>query len=425
MLIEVDTVKGFQDFLPPESLKRKLVKEVIEKYFTLYGFLPIETPLVEFDELMKSDNLQGEDEAVSDRFRLKDRGGRNLGLRYEFTFQLARIFKLNPNIKLPFKRYQIGENFRDEPIGPGRFRQFTQCDIDIVGEGSVDADAEILAATRDIFSALKIDTAIYVNNRKLLGALIDSVQIGDKPSVMRELDKLSKVGEDMVKSNLRKYADANQILTLFKLLEKDLAFFLENAFDGAKEIEDLQKKCRLYGVKIKLEPTMIRGLSYYTGNIFEVRLPGKPNSIAGGGRYDNVVGKYFQRLIPAVGISFGLERLTELATVEMPVPVTAIIVSFNKDAYALKLVQMLRENGIACVFTSGKPAKALDYANSLQIPYAVFVGDEEIAKRKVKIKNMQSGEEKYINEKQLMTALRKAKLIPFKLVPAQPDAASS
>jgi len=146
MQIEIDNVKGFQDFLPLESIKRDKIKKIVEKYFKLYGFVPIETPVIEFDELMKPSTLpnEQEDEAVSDRFRLKDRGGRNLGLRYEFTFQLSRIFKLNPNIKLPFRRYQIGEVFRDEPVGTGRFRQFTQCDADIMGDQSVECEAEIL-----------------------------------------------------------------------------------------------------------------------------------------------------------------------------------------------------------------------------------------------------------------------------------------
>ena len=278
----------------------------------------------------------------------------------------------------------------------------------------------MLAAAHAIFSALKIDTIIYVNNRKLLGALIDSVQISDKQAVMRELDKLQKIGEDMVKSNLRKYADANQILTLFKLLEKNLSFFLENVFDGAREIEELQKRCKLYGVKVQLDPTMIRGLSYYTGNIFEVRLPGTTSSIAGGGRYDKVVGKYLQRDLPAVGISFGLERVTALAAIETPTPIMATVISFNKDAQAIALVQLLRDSGISCVFASGKPAKALDYANSLQIPYAIFIGDDEIAKKKVKLKDMKSGAERYVGEKQLITLLRKASATPMTFVPAQP-----
>lgn len=406
MIIEIDTVKGFQDFLPPESLKRKAVKAVIEKHFSLYGFLPIETPLIEFDELMRPDTLTVEDEAVSDRFRLKDRGGRNLGLRYEFTFQLSRILKQNPNMKMPFKRYQVGEVFRDEPIGPGRFRQFTQCDADIIGDGSVEADAELMGMLTDILKELGIEGVIHVNNRKLINAIIESVQISDRAGVMRELDKLDKTGEDQVKSNLRKYADANQILTLFKLLEKDLEFFKSNAFDGAEELIELQKRCKMYGVTVKLTPNMIRGLSYYTGNIFEVRHEGTSGSIAAGGRYDKVVGKHLQKEIPAVGISFGLERVTGLANISVPHPTRAVLISFNKDTHMIKLANALRMQGIACVTSSGKPGKALEYANALAIPYAVFIGEDEIAKKKWKCKDLTSGEEKYVSEKQLVKMLK-------------------
>ncbi|MEI6732191.1 MAG: ATP phosphoribosyltransferase regulatory subunit, partial [archaeon] len=255
MIPEIENVKGFQDFLPPESLKRASVKKVIEKHFRLHGFLPIETPLIEFDELMRPDTLEGnEDAAISDRFRLKDRGGRNLGLRYEFTFQLKRLLKQHPNIKLPFRRFQIGEVFRDEPIGPGRFRQFTQCDVDILGDESMDSDVECLSLVADIFKELKIPFEIHINNRKLLSAIIESVEMRDKQSVMRELDKLDKIGEDLVKSNLLKYGDGNQILTLFKLMQKDLDFFKKNAFDGANEIIELSEKCAQQGIKIIFNP---------------------------------------------------------------------------------------------------------------------------------------------------------------------------
>lgn len=405
MIIDVDTVKGFQDFLPPVSLKRRAVRQVIEEYYRKYGFVPIETPVVEFDELMRSDNLQGEDEAVSDRFRLKDRGGRNLGLRYEFTFQLARIFKQNPTIKLPFRRYQIGENFRDEPIGPGRFRQFTQCDADVVGDSSIDVEAELLSLLSDILKALQIPATIYVNNRRLISALIESVQIRDIVSAMRELDKLDKIGEDQVKSNLRKYADTNQILTLFKLLEKDLAYFVSNGFEGATELEALEKKCRLYGVSIMIQPTLVRGLSYYTGNIFEVRAPNANGSIAAGGRYDGVVGKYLQRPVSAVGISFGLERVTELAVISTPTSARALLLSFDKDTETIALLKELRTAGIASMMMNGKPGKAMEYANALSIPYVVFIGEEELAKKKWKIKDMQSGVESYVSTKQLLKRL--------------------
>ena len=315
MRLDIGTVKGFQDYLPPESLKRKKIAEIVEKYYKLYGFVPIETPIIEFDELMRPDIIssEGEDEAVADRFRLQDRGGRNLGLRYEFTFQLARIFKENPNIKLPMKRYQIGPVFRDEPIRQGRTRQFVQCDADVIGDSSTNADAECLALASDILKELKINNfEIQINNRKLLNAIIESVEIKEQKQVLKELDKIEKIGADIVKANLRKYASANQIITLFKLLEKDIEFFKDNAFDGINEIEDLIKKLKVYGIKTRLNLSMVRGLSYYTGNIFEIYLTEKKTSIAGGGRYDKTVGKMSNRVIPAVGISFSIESLMGL-----------------------------------------------------------------------------------------------------------------
>ncbi|MEM4259269.1 MAG: histidine--tRNA ligase [Candidatus Pacearchaeota archaeon] len=407
MKIEVDTVKGFQDILPPESLKRDAVRKVIEKHFKLHGFVPIETPVIEFDELMRSESPNEEDEAVSDRFRLKDRAGRNLGLRYEFTFQLARIFKQNLNIKLPFRRYQIGEVFRDEPVGHGRFRQFTQCDADIIGDSSVDADAECLLLTKNILDELKIKSEINVNNRKLLKSIIESVQITDLRNVMRELDKIDKIGLDEVKSNLRKYADPNQIITLIKLLEKDLPFFIENAFEGAAELSALIEKCKEYGLKeIKFNPFLARGLAYYTGNIFEVKVAGEKNIVAAGGRYDNAVGKFISRQIPAVGISFGLERLTELANV--PIETTKVmLISINEDKTMIKIAKLLRKENISCITTSEKPLKAMELANYLGIQNVVFIGESEVSQRKFKLRNMRTGQERLLTESRLISCLRK------------------
>lgn len=404
MKIEVDTVKGFQDYLPPESLKREAVKKVIEKYYKLYGFLPIETPVIEFDELMKSDSLE-EDEAVSDRFKLKDRAGRNLGLRYEFTFQLARIMKQNPTMKLPFKRYQIGPVFRDEPIGTGRYRQFVQCDADVIGEESIEADVECLTMVSDILKELKIESEINVNNRRLLGAIIESVEIQNKEAVMREIDKIDKIGEDNVKTNLRKYADPNQIITLFKLLEKSLEFFEENAFDGAKELSELIQRCYKNGLSITFSPFMIRGLGYYTGNIFEIKVPEK-SSIAAGGRYDKSVGKYLGKDIPAVGISFGLERVTELATVKTE-NTKVIVISIGKDNEAQKLAKKLRKEEISCIFSNDKVGKSLEYANSYSIQFAIFVGEDEVKKKKFKIKDLSSGNERELAEKSIISLLKK------------------
>ena len=403
MKIEIDTVKGFQDFLPPESLKRRVVKETIEKYFKLYGFFPVETPLIEFDNLMSSGE---EAEAVSDRFKLQDRGKRNLGLRYEFTFQLQRIFKQNPNIKLPFKRYQIGEIFRDEPVTSNRFRQFTQCDVDIIGDTSTKADAELLSLATDFLKELKIETEIQINNRELLTSLIKSVEIEDVQGVMRELDKIEKIGIDLVKSSLRKYTTTNQIVTLFKLLEKDIKFYKENKFQGINELENLIEECKLRGIKVKFNPFMIRGFGYYTGNIFEVKEKGK-DAIGAGGRYDNSVGKYSNREIPAVGISFGLERVTQLANIIIPDVAKTILISISQDKETLALAKKLRNANIPCVVSTSKPGKAMEYANAYQIPFAIFIGEEEKSKKKYKLRNLKDGKEQLITESQLIRKLEK------------------
>ncbi len=407
MIMEVDTVKGFKDYLPPESLKKEAVKKIIEQQFQLHGFIPIETPIIEFDELMKPDILASEEEdsAVSERFKLKDRAGRNLGLRYEFTFQLARLLKQNPNIKLPFLRYQIGPVFRDEPIGASRFRQFIQCDADIIGDASFDADTECLSLTKDILQALKIKNQIIeINNRKLLQSIIESTEITSIKEVMRELDKIDKLGEDIVKANLRKYADGNQVLTLFKLLEKDISFFKENAFDGATDLIELQKKCKNYGIPVKINPLLVRGFSYYTGTIFEIGEPGKP-AISAGGRYDKLVGKYLNREIPAVGTSFGLERMSELANISPePIPIV-LLISLNQPLEAIKLAKKLRKDNISCLLSHDKVNKALEYANSYTIPWVIFLGEQEIQKGKLKLRNMSSGEESFLMENQLLKKL--------------------
>jgi len=415
MKIEIDTVKGFQDYLPPESLKRKAITEIAEKYFKLYGFLPVETPIIEFDALMSSPDLpsEGEDDAVSERFRLQDRGKRNLGLRYEFTFQLGRIFKQNPNIKLPFRRYQIGPNFRDEPIRAGRTRQFIQLDADIIGDPSVNADAECISLVFDILNELKIKNfEIQINNRALLTALIESVQIKNPRAIMRELDKIEKLGLDQVKANLRKYADSNQIITLLKLLEKDISFYKKNAFPGVDELEDLIETCSQYGIQVKFNPYMIRGFGYYTGNIFEFIIP-KKGTIIAGGRYDKTLGKYLINNISAVGISFSLEALIglcpeETSKIEIEQYPKTLLISISQDLTTINLAKALRKNSISCTIEFGKPSKALDFANSQKIPFVIFVGEEETSQKKFKLKEMESGKETLLSEKQLIKKLKKS-----------------
>ncbi|MEK6898707.1 MAG: histidine--tRNA ligase [Nanoarchaeota archaeon] len=405
VFFEPETVKGFPELLPPESQKFEKIKKTIKQTYENYGFIPIKTPSVEFDELMRSESIGDEDEAISDRFRLQDKGGRNLGLRYEFTFQLARIFKQHPTLKLPFRRYQIGSVFRDEPTGPGKYREFTQADADIIGDSSIEADAECLAMAKDLLDKLSIESTIIANNRKLMNALLESVQIQNKNAVFRELDKIDKLGEDMVKANLKKHADSGQILTLFKLLEKDLNFFVKNLFEGADELFKLQQLGKSYGFEIKFNPFMVRGLSYYTGNIFELKAQGK-HSIGGGGRYDKVVGKFTGKQIPAVGISFGIERLMEYADIEQD-QTKVIVISIDQERESIRIGQKLRRENISTIVTKEKIGKALEYADSYGIENAIFIGHDEIKKKKLKLRNMKTGKEEYLTEKQIMTKLAK------------------
>jgi len=409
MQLEVSPVRGFQDYLPSLSLKREKIRRIVQNNFKLFGFLPIETPAIEFDELMRSDSISDEEDIISERFKLKDKSGRNLGLRYDLSLQLSRVLKENLGIKLPFMCYQIGNVFRDTTVKTGRTKQFCQCSVEIIGDESINADIECVAAISSVFEKLGINTEIMINNKKLLGSIIESVQIDDKKQVMKELDKVEKLGLDIVKANLRRYASANQIITLFRIFEKNLGFFKENAFDGANEVEELIKLCKLYSIDAKFNPLLINGLNYYTGNIFEARLKDKNIGIAGGGRYDNSLGRYLGKKMPAVGFSFSLEALTEIcepqiAKLKIEKFPTIVLISEKKDSETIKLLKRMRKNNISCLAKFGKNLEPLDLN---EIPFSLQINKEDLAKGKFKLKDNKTGEEKLLTEKQLINKFGK------------------
>lgn len=203
---------------------------------------------------------------------------------------------------------------------------------------------------------------------------------------------------------MNKFIDKDKILELFKLMKKPLSFFVKKKMQGADEIKKLEELGEMYGFEIKFSPKLARGLSYYTGNVFEVISPEYKFTIAGGGRYDNKVGKYVNREIPAVGISFGLDRVAELAKVKVD-GVKCLIISIGKDKEAIKLVQKLRKEEVSSVIEFGKISKSLEYANSYKIPYVLFLGSEEAKKKKVKLREMKSGKEELLTEKELIERL--------------------
>jgi len=375
--MNTEVVKGFRDFTGENAEKRKIVKDLIVSTFEKYGFEPAETPIIESEEFVKGENKK--DEAVSEIYKLKDKGNRDLALRYEFTFQLDRISK---NKKLPYKRYQIGEVFRDEPTNTRRFRQFTQCDIDIVGSNVKD-EAEILAAANEVLNSLKIKNEIYVGNRALLNEIMNEEGINsEKEQVMREIDKLDKLSEKEVIENLKKFK-AQKLVEIFKQQEN---YFKK--YKNYAQFEELKKYCSFYGIKVNFQPSLVRGLSYYNGNVWEIKTEEIAETICGGGSYKI-------NETQATGIAFGLDRLLLLVK-PLPIKEKTLVLSLDQDKEAIKLTKTLREKGEKVVIFYGKPTKALEYANSYNINKVIFIGEEEIKKGKVKVKDMKTGKESFL-----------------------------
>ena len=379
--MKTDLVKGFNDFTGENALKRAEIKNILVSVFEKYGFQPAETPIIEYRDFVKGENQ--EDEAISDIFKLKDKGKRDLALRYEFTFQLKRIAK---NKKLPYKRYQIGEVFRDEPTKINRSRQFTQCDVDVIGS-SVKSEAEILALAKESLDKLGIKPIILINNRKLLDEILAELKIKDKEQVIREIDKLDKLPEKEVLKNLKKYK-AEKILAILK--KKETYFEKYNSYS---EIEELRKYCKYYNIDLVFSPFLARGLSYYNGNIFEIKTLESKETICAGGSYE--INK-----TQGTGISFGLERLSLISKIKIKNN-SILVISLNQDKVAIKLAEKLRSKGKSASLFYGKPSKALEYANSYKIEKVIFVGKEEVKKGKFKVKDMKTGKEELKTEEQI------------------------
>jgi len=380
--MKLSLVKGFNDYIGENALKRAEIRKILVDTFERYGFSPVETPVVEYEEFVRGGNSQSQDEAISDIFTLKDKGNRKLALRYEFTFQLKRLMQ---NKKLPFKRYQIGEVFRDEPVGANRFRQFVQADVDVVGS-SIKDEAEILNLASDVLKKLGIDFIVEINNRKLLDEIMKSEGISqrDKNKVIRELDKLGKIPEQDIRESLKKFK-AEKIMDAFKKPEK----FFEK-YESYSEVKKLLNYLKNYGLnkEIKFVPSLARGLGYYNGNIFEIKTKKISETITAGGSYE------FNN-VQCTGISFGLERLNVLAKVKKNLN-SILIVSLDEDKQAIKIANQLRDlNNQVSVFY-GKPSKALEYANSYDYNQVIFIGAKEVKQKKVKVKDMKTGKEKMI-----------------------------
>jgi histidyl-tRNA synthetase len=404
--MELQLPRGMRDFPPEEKILRDEVISVLKGIFELYGFSPLETPVVERWEVLSA-KYSGGEEILKETFKLTDQGGRQLGLRYDLTVPLARFVGMNPTIKRPFKRYQIGTVYRDGPIKKGRTREFYQCDADIVGSSSPLADAECVQLALDVFEKLGIDVEVKINNRKVLYELAQAAEIPEEltEAAILSLDKLEKIGPDGVLREMIERGIARVSAERFLLGAQDREALKKG--EGYRELEPVLSA--LQDPRVVWTPSLARGLSYYTGTIYEVYAKNSSvtGSLAAGGRYDNMIGQFLggSEKIPAVGISFGLEPILEVLKEKHPnrimrKTVTQVYVIPFKTLLAegRAICQQLRRAGIKTDmdFSAKGISDGLKYANAYEIPFVVIVGPDEVAAGKVKLRDMRSGEEKLL-----------------------------
>lgn len=421
MSMELKNLKGTRDFMKNEQRVRNEIINKLQQVFENYGYEPIETPVVCMYDILAS-KYAGGDEILKEIYKFKDQGQRDIALRYDLTVPFARLIGMNADLRMPFKRYEIGKVFRDGPVKPGRVREFIQCDVDMVGVKSMMAEAELMVMASDIYKQLGLDVYIAFNNRKLLSGIIKTAKVNEEleGSVILSLDKLEKIGQGGVSQELiEKGLSEEQIVKLFSLLmmnEKELLKKLgsnplnELIEQGIKELKELEYYIDSVGIKniCKFSPYLARGLEIYTGTVFEIFLTDGSitSSLSGGGRYDNIVGAFLNngKEYPAVGITFGLDVIylaleaKGFMIKEVP-PAQVYIIPIGTESEAFKLTANLRRRGVSADIEMDrrKLRKSLEYASKQGIPFVIVIGEEEIKNGKVKIRNMETGSEMETN----------------------------
>jgi len=416
--MKLENPPGTRDFLPEEMIGRQEVIDRIKGVFETYGFSPFETPAFEYAEVLEG--KYGEEEKLI--YRFEDLGGRKLALRYDLTVPLARVFASNA-IQTPFKRYCISRVWRFDRPQKGRYREFWQCDVDVVGSNSMKADAEIIACAIDALQAIGLtDFRFKINNRKLLDKILRAVGIPENKDIdaFRAIDKLEKKGlRNVVKELAERGIDNQQGKELLNLMEiTDLAEIESKigsceGINELKEIFSILKKIKK-DKNVSLDLSMVRGLDYYTGPIFEVGL-GDYGSIAGGGRYDKLIAG-FGKEAPAVGISLGIERILavmgESGLLDKKRSVADVFVlcaDKESSAEAFKVADELRRDKIKTdIDLSGRNfSNQLKYADRQGIKKVVIVGQKGLKEKMVTIKNMESGEQVDVSLERLNKEIKK------------------
>ena len=431
---EPRTLAGFMELMPNEQILFEQIKQKIEKTYQKFGFLPLDTPILELSEVLLA-KAGGETEKQIYRF---EKGDTDISMRFDLTVPLAKYVAKNyGNLSFPFRRYQIGKVYRGERTQKGRFREFYQCDIDIIGDGelSVINDAELPSVIYNIFKELGFDDfTIRINNRKILNGLFESLnQKENATEILRIIDKIEKIGKEAVIEELEKIeipSDAiNKIMDFIEIegttdekLQKlnELNIKNEEFETGLDELTQVVKYVRIFGIpeaNFKVDLTIARGLDYYTGTVYETFLNQyrELGSVCSGGRYENLAEYYTDKQLPGVGISIGLTRLfyklNELNALkeEQNSIAKVLVVSMVEDnSKALEVATALRNENInAEVYLENKKIKAkFKYADRLAIPYVIVIGEDEIANNIVTLKNMQTGEQETLKIEEVIKKIK-------------------
>lgn len=447
--------KGTRDFGPAQMAKRQFILENIKKVFQHYGFQPLETPAMENlttltgkygeegDQLLFKILNSGDFLKNVDQTKLEARNSKLMafdvsekGLRYDLTVPFARYVVMNRNdITFPFKRYQIQPVWRADRPQKGRYREFYQCDADVVGTDSLICEAEIVLMIKEVFKGLGIQNySIKINHRAILTGLAELCEAkGNESSLFVAIDKLDKIGEEKVKEELRTRGFSEASLdTLFEILNftgttQQKIEFLTSKFSktpsGQKGVTDFKEVLNLlsdYGADedhVEFDIALARGLSYYTGCIFEVKINNVSiGSVSGGGRYDNLTGVFGLPGVSGVGFSFGVDRLYDameelkLFPQEAQISTQVLITHFDAESkrYGLKVVQTLRANGIASEIypDSVKIQKQLEFANKKMVPYTIVIGSEEVKSGVLAFKNMKTGEQQKLTIEKILDTFK-------------------
>lgn len=413
--MELRNLKGTEDFLPKEQIIRNKITDTLKQNFEKYGYMPLETPILNYYDLLalKYDN---DDEILNEIYRLTDQGNRDIGLRYDLTVPFCKVVGMQKELRLPFRRYEIGKVFRNGPVKLGRTREFYQCDVDVVGIDGRLIEAEQIIMAIEIFKQLGIDINILYNNRKLMnGLLIESGIKNPTFGIIGILDKLDKVDKKEIykmfeEQNIDKQTTDNifnifgKTLEEYNLIYKDTNnLLLKEGLEELNEITAYLKKLN-YENNITFDSYLSRGLEIYTGIVFEFRdkLKRINGSLGAGGRYDKIITNFINdgNTYPAVGLSFGLEPIYVILKNEEKVDmIDYYIIPMDTEIECLSLAQKLRNKNkkVLIEMNKRKIKKSFDYANKENIPYVIVVGENEIKENKITIKNMKESSQEMID----------------------------